>query len=70
MKNSLRFILLSIVLLAVAWTAQATPRIQSWHTQNGAKVMFIPSESVPILDVQVVFDAGSARDHGNSGLAV
>lgn len=70
MKNSLRFILLSIVLLAVAWTAQATPRIQSWHTQNGAKVMFIPSESVPMLDVRVVFDAGSARDHGNSGLAV
>jgi len=69
MKNSLRFILLSIVLLT-AWTAQAIPRIQSWHTKNGAKVMFIPSESVPMLDVRVVFDAGSARDHGNSGLAV
>ncbi len=49
--------------------AYATPQIQTWTT-NGAKVLFVPATSIPILDVRITFDAGSARDNGLSGLAV
>lgn len=49
---------------------QATPEIQTWQTENGAKVLFVPANEIPMLDVRIVFDAGSARDDGLSGLAV
>ena len=47
----------------------AMPDIQSWKTENGARVMYVPSMGLPMLDVRVLFDAGSARDNGLSGLA-
>ncbi|MES9846163.1 MAG: pitrilysin family protein [Candidatus Sedimenticola sp. PURPLELP] len=48
----------------------AGPKIQSWNTANGAKVMFVASPDLPMVDVRVVFDAGSARDGDLPGLAV
>ncbi len=48
----------------------ATPQIQTWQTENGAKVLFVPAKEIPMLDVRIVFDAGSARDAGLSGLSV
>jgi len=56
--------------LAFSFTAVATPQIQTWQTANGAKVLFVPATEIPMLDVRIVFDAGSARDNGLSGLAV
>ena len=47
----------------------AMPDIQKWQTDNGAKVMYVHVNGLPMLDVRVVFDAGSARDEGLSGLA-
>ena len=47
----------------------AMPDIQSWQSDNGAKVMYVHVNGLPMLDVRVVFDAGSARDEGLSGLA-
>ncbi len=43
--------------------------IKSWQTQNGAKVVFVQADELPMIDVRVVFDAGSARDAGLPGLA-
>jgi len=40
----------------------ASPDIQHWKTTNGAKVYFVPSNDIPMVDVRIVFDAGSARD--------
>lgn len=45
------------------------PHIQTWTTTNGAKVLFIASPGLPLVDVRVVFDAGSARDGSSPGLA-
>ncbi len=42
--------------------AVASPDIQHWQTKNGAEVYFVPSNDLPMVDVRVVFDAGSARD--------
>lgn len=43
--------------------------IESWRTPKGAKVLFVAAPEIPMLDVRVVFDAGSARDDGHAGLA-
>ncbi len=43
--------------------------IQTWQTPNGAKVMFVHAPQLPMVDVRVVFDAGSARDGSRPGIA-
>lgn len=63
-------ILTFLFLVMVSSASVATPKIQTWQTVNGVKVLFVPANEIPMLDVRVVFDAGSARDNGLSGLAV
>lgn len=58
-----------LCLLLFSVGVHATPEIQSWQTANGANVLFVPATELPMLDVRIVFDAGSARDNGESGLA-
>ncbi|ASK36002.1 peptidase M16 [Alcanivorax sp. N3-2A] len=43
--------------------------IQSWRTAQGARVLFVASDALPMLDVRLVMDAGSARDGDQPGLA-
>lgn len=61
------FSLLSGLLLSAA--TLASPDVQSWQTSKGAKVMFVQADALPMIDVRVVFDAGSARDGDAPGLA-
>ncbi|MFV2059171.1 MAG: M16 family metallopeptidase, partial [Gammaproteobacteria bacterium] len=46
------------------------PKIQTWKTKNGSKVLFVPTMQLPMLDLRVTFDAGAARDGDKSGLAL
>ena len=56
-------------LLASAVAHAAIP-IESWTASTGAKVFFVPSPSIPMLDVNIDFDAGSRYDPpGKAGLA-
>ncbi len=57
--------------ILVLWVvcAQAGPKIQTWEQANGARVYFVPTEGLPLVDIRVVFDAGSARDGAQFGLA-
>jgi zinc protease len=69
--NMKRFLLplFALTLVAVA-PAQAALKIQSWTLANGARVLFVENHSIPILDLNVQFDAGSRRDpEGKSGTA-
>ena len=68
MKKMKIISLISLMLFNVS--VYATPEIQSWKTENGARVLFVPATEIPMLDVRIVFDAGGARDDGLSGLAV
>jgi len=43
--------------------------IQSWQTDQGAKVMFVQSDALPMLDVRLVMAAGSSQDHDLPGVA-
>lgn len=65
------FVNLLLFLVGLAWlnALQAAPKVESWNTSKGAKVIYVQAESIPMLDVRVVFDAGSARDGALPGLA-
>lgn len=66
-------------LIVLAWVASAALfaipahaalKIESWKLDNGARVLFVESRSIPMLDISVEFDAGSRRDpQGKAGMA-
>ena len=60
---------LTLLCLLATGIADANPNIQHWVTGNGARVYFVASPELPIVDIRVVFDAGSARDGAQGGLA-
>jgi zinc protease len=62
--------LLGLVLVLLAIPARAGMDIQHWQTSGGARVYFVENHDLPMLDINVSFDAGSARDTPDkSGLA-
>ena len=53
-----------------AGLAQAATPIQHWTQPGGAQVYLVPSPGIPMLDVQLDFDAGDRRDPAaQAGLA-
>lgn len=82
LKNNKTIILfLAIILIAViyALSGDQTQRdsvlsksglhIESWTGKQGNKVLYVQAPELPIVDVRIVFDAGSARDGDKAGLA-
>jgi len=58
------------LLLSLPLAAQAALTIQNWQTPQGARVYFVESHELPMLDISVDFPGGSARDPaGKQGLA-
>ena len=58
------------LLLGLPLSAQAALAIQHWQTPQGARVLFVESHELPMLDIAVDFPAGSARDPAaKAGLA-
>jgi zinc protease len=56
--------------LLVPLTCGAVLPIQNWEASTGARVYFVESRDLPMLDVSVEFPAGSSRDtRASSGLA-
>ena len=65
-----RALLVSATALFSSNSAWALLPIQHWTEANGAKVYLVESPVIPMVDVQIDFDAGSRRDPaGQSGLA-
>ena len=65
-----RPILAAIALLGSTSAVNAgAPPIQQWETDGGVNVVFVPTAALPIVDVELTFDAGSARDGDQPGLA-
>ncbi len=58
-------------LVLLLWPAVGfgLPQIETWTTGNGARVYFVRAPELPMVDVRVAFDAGSARDEAQWGLA-
>ncbi|UCC57426.1 MAG: insulinase family protein [Gammaproteobacteria bacterium] len=58
----------------LAWLAgtgvlHAAPGIQHWQTDKGTGVYFVPAPELPMVDIRILFAAGSAHDNGQPGLA-
>ncbi len=60
---------LVFLFLLISAPVYAVPEIQHWVSAQGGRVYFVPTEGLPLLDVKIVFDAGSARDGEKFGLA-
>lgn len=67
--NRLFALVSGLLLLLGSTLLQATPQIQTWKTPGGVPVLFVAAPDLPMLDVRIAFQAGSARDNGQSGLA-
>ena len=67
-----RIVLVPLVLwlLSVSGVAQAAPKIEHWTTSNGLRVYYVHAPELPMLDLRLQFDAGSARDGAKPGLAM
>ncbi len=62
-----------IGLLVLGWLfalpSHAALQIETWQTPKGAKVLYAHAPELPMVDIRVVFDAGSARDGDKKGVA-
>lgn len=56
-------------LMSWGQAAVASPKIEHWTTDNGLRVYYVGVSELPMLDLRVVFAAGSARDGEQSGIA-
>lgn len=59
----------ALVLVIFSTTSFAAAKIENWQTSKGSRVYFVQTDSLPMADIQVVFDAGSARDGEQFGLS-
>ncbi len=70
MKMTMKKLLTAAIALLAAQAALAGVKIEHWVSPSGARVFFVESRVLPILDVQVDFAAGSMFDPaGKSGTA-
>ncbi len=59
-----------LALLLFSAAVPASPPIQHWTLANGARVYFVETHELPIVQLRVLFDAGAAREPvGKQGLA-
>ena len=68
--NSRFFLLIFMVcLVAYAGSVQANFEIKHWTTNKGVQVYHVHQSELPMVDIELIFDAGSARDGEHYGLA-
>ncbi len=65
----MRFKLIGLLFLLITQSGWATVKIENWQTNQGGRVYFVNTPALPMVDVRVTFDAGSARDDAQFGLA-
>jgi zinc protease len=63
------FKFIGLILLCFAQLGFATAKIEHWQTSQGSRVYYVQADALPMVDIQVVFDAGSARDGQQFGLS-
>lgn len=70
MKNKLMKSLLALGVLLSAQSVVAGVKIENWTAPTGARVFFVETRALPIVDVHIDFAAGAAQDPaGKAGLA-
>ena len=69
-----RCLLLALVpalLLLGAQPVRPAPKLEYWQTAAGSQVFFVETHELPMVDLRLLFDAGTVREPGGkNGLAV
>lgn len=65
----MRFKITGLILLLLSQSNWAAVKIENWQTSQGARVYYVHTPSLPMVDIRVSFDAGSARDGAQFGVA-
>ncbi len=65
----MRFNLIGLLLLVLSQASWAVVKIEHWQTPQGSRVYYVNTPALPMVDIRVSFDAGSARDDAQFGLA-
>ncbi|OQW74012.1 MAG: peptidase M16 [Proteobacteria bacterium ST_bin11] len=65
----MRFNLIGLALLLLSQVVWSAAKIENWQTPQGSRVYYVRTAGLPMVDVRVVFDAGSARDEAQLGVA-
>jgi len=55
----------AFVLLCLSTASHAVLEIQHWQTSQGTRVYFVENHDLPIIDLKINFNAGSAYDDQN-----
>jgi zinc protease len=63
------FKLIGVLLLLASQASWAVVKIEHWQTSQGSRVYYVHTPALPMADIRVAFDAGSARDDAQFGLA-
>ena len=58
----IKLLLVAILFSLASASTFAFQPIKHWQTSHGGQVYFVPSPGLPMVDMRLVFDAGSARD--------
>jgi zinc protease len=58
-----------VILFIFGTNAFAAAQIENWQSEKGSRVYFVKTDALPMVDIQVIFDAGSARDGEKFGLS-
>ncbi|CAA9890443.1 Peptidase M16 domain-containing protein [Candidatus Methylobacter favarea] len=65
----MRKILSGFILLMVSQSVWSAAKIEHWQTPQGSGVFYVHTEDLPMVDIQIAFDAGSARDEQQYGIS-
>ncbi|MBC6413339.1 MAG: insulinase family protein [Chromatiales bacterium] len=68
-KHRILRALFIICLIIYTGAVQANLNIENWITDNGVQVYYVYQRELPMVDIELIFDAGSARDGTRHGLA-
>jgi len=63
-------IILGLVGLFLSLSTHAGPQIEQWKTDKGTRVYYVSAPELPMVDIKIVFDAGSAQDKDLPGTAL
>lgn len=60
---------LCLLLISFSSVVTASPKFEHWTLDSGLRVYYVDIQDLPMLDIKVTFDAGSARDGKKAGIA-
>lgn len=65
----MKHIMLTLLFFSYISFATAGPKVEQWFSENGANVLFVQADDLPMVDLRIIFAAGASHDGKLFGLA-